>query len=203
MFWYFLFPPFLVLDFIWNLYFSFAWACLRPFLLFHFLLAYISCTRGGLIVHTHTHTHTHTHYTLITFTPSNTLSYPFFSLPLHFVLTIFFFQQVLGFERRGSRLRGRCSATWYTPPALFTLVIFKIWSCIVAWLIWTISLLPMPSTYASSSWLGSLPQLLACWFWWSLSNVLPRLASNCNPPDLCLPNSWVYRHWPPHKACNF
>jgi hypothetical protein len=28
-----------------------------------------------------------------------------------------------------------------------------------------------------------------CWLRWDLTNFLPELASNCNPPDLSLPSS--------------
>jgi hypothetical protein len=41
------------------------------------------------------------------------------------------------------------------------------------------------------------PHLQSVLLWlfrrWGLSNYLPRLALNCNPPDLSLPNSWDYR----------
>lgn len=33
-----------------------------------------------------------------------------------------------------------------------------------------------------------------------LPNFLPTLASNCNPPDFQLPNSWDHRCTPPHQA---
>jgi hypothetical protein len=51
--------------------------------------------------------------------------------------------------------------------------------------------------------LGALPlepqfQSILLWlFWrWGLGNYLPRLASNCSSPDLCLPNSWDYGQEP-------
>jgi hypothetical protein len=36
--------------------------------------------------------------------------------------------------------------------------------------------------------------------WWSLTNFLPRLVSNYDPPDLCLPRSWDYSSKPLHPG---
>jgi hypothetical protein len=38
------------------------------------------------------------------------------------------------------------------------------------------------------------PAHLACLLRWGLANFLLRLALNCNPPYLCHPRSWDYRH---------
>jgi hypothetical protein len=39
-----------------------------------------------------------------------------------------------------------------------------------------------------------MPPCLAYWLQWGLLNFLPGLASNCDPPDLCLPSSWDNRN---------
>jgi hypothetical protein len=36
---------------------------------------------------------------------------------------------------------------------------------------------------------------------WASSILPPRLASNLNPPNLCLQSSWNYRHELPRPAC--
>jgi hypothetical protein len=46
------------------------------------------------------------------------------------------------------------------------------------------------------------PPHLACWLRRGLANFFPRLALNCNPPDLCLPSSWDYRPTLPLLAPN-
>jgi hypothetical protein len=46
-----------------------------------------------------------------------------------------------------------------------------------------------------------LPSMLHWLFWrWALRSDLPRLASNCRPPDLSLPSGWGYRREPRSPA---
>jgi hypothetical protein len=47
-----------------------------------------------------------------------------------------------------------------------------------------------------------VPSLLVYWWNWGLTNFLPRLASNCISPNLCLPRSWDYSHESPYPAIN-
>jgi hypothetical protein len=92
----------------------------------------------------------------------------------------------------GLTLLGRCSTTWATPPVFFALVIFEIRSHIYAWA----GLDHDPSIYACCiGWDDRLmpPGPAFYWLGWNLMNFLPRLASNCNPPHLCLLSSQDYR----------
>jgi hypothetical protein len=54
---------------------------------------------------------------------------------IHFFL--FCFAVLLGFELRASWLLGRCSTTWATPPAVFMLITFEMWSHFIPGPAWT------------------------------------------------------------------
>jgi hypothetical protein len=82
------------------------------------------------------------------------------------------------------------------PPTLFALVIFQIRSHFFPRLAWTDWDPPIYiSCVAGMTRIEHHTQLL-CWDG-GLANFLPVLASNHNPPNLYLLNSWDYRHEPP------
>jgi hypothetical protein len=100
----------------------------------------------------------------------------------------------LEFKLRALSLLGKSSATWTTPPFLFSISYF---SGRLSRYCLGLALNCDPSTYGlSHSWDFShvLPYLdLLVAMRGSLTNFLPQLALNCHPLDLCLPRSWNYR----------
>jgi hypothetical protein len=119
-----------------------------------------------------------------------------YTFSLSFFLSFFlffFFLVVLGVRRKALHLVGRYSITWATPSDLFTLVIFEIGSCFMPRLAWTVILFILP--YASG--MTTEP---THWLRWSPANSLPGLTLNLDPPNLCLPSSYYYRHEPLHMA---
>jgi hypothetical protein len=99
---------------------------------------------------------------------------------------------ILGLACKASCLLGRSSTTWTTLPVLLVLVIFwhrdsHFWS-------------GPRSSYLCSHIAGVTG---ACHhsqlrLRWDLTNFLPRLTSNHNPPSLSFLSNWGYRHEPPH-----
>jgi hypothetical protein len=95
---------------------------------------------------------------------------------------------LLGFEFRTSHLMGKCSTTWATFQPFLYLVIFQVGSKVFAQR--PTSDLTLPPMWVKSN-MDHHTQLIN----WDrgLTNFLSMLASNYNPPDLCLLNSWNYR----------
>jgi hypothetical protein len=93
---------------------------------------------------------------------------------------------------------GLCTTTWAMLPALSALVIFFFW---IGCLQFCLGHLGQRSLYLYllSSWAcTTTPNLLI--EMGGLTKLLPRLALNCNPPDLCFQSSWDYRLEPWHLA---
>jgi hypothetical protein len=105
-------------------------------------------------------------------------------------VSIYYLYVVPWFEFRASCLVGRQFTSWATPSVLLALVNFQIGS----WVFVGASLDCPPPTYTSH--LARITGMIhhtyvICWDWWGDHYfVLSRLASICNLPDLCLPNSW-------------
>jgi hypothetical protein len=88
---------------------------------------------------------------------------------------------------------GKCSTTWAIPPVFFFFYCLSFFSSSVLFLpglAWTTVLLLMPLAYMTST--NHHTQL----FYWGrdLANFLPRVVSNHDFPDFCLPSSWGNRH---------
>jgi hypothetical protein len=110
------------------------------------------------------------------------------------IFFFFFFFAVLGFELRALCLLGQGCATWATlPAALSALVTFEIEFHFYAWA----GLNHNPPIYAScvtgvTDTCHHAHLLLVEKGSWELR---PRLGSNHDPPDICLPSSYDYRVW--------
>jgi hypothetical protein len=113
--------------------------------------------------------------------------------------SFYFFLSVLEFEFRAFHLLGSCSTTWDTPPAIFALVISEMWSCFLARQSRTMNFLFYTSP---CNWdYKHIPLCPALFCWNGILQILPRLESNCGPPDLSLPSSKNYRYEPPAPKC--
>lgn len=120
------------------------------------------------------------------------------------------FFSVLGFEFGASRLLGRPCTTWATPPAFFKLQLFFRYGRIFSLgLALDHNPLPTPSTYLCLPciWSYNTPSLFvemgSSLFVEMGSLFLPRVASDSNPPSLCLRSSWDYRDEPWCPAAEF
>jgi hypothetical protein len=51
-----------------------------------------------------------------------------------------------------------------------------------------------PGQWSSYSWQARVMSHRVFLMRWGLANILPGLASNCCPPDLCFLNSRTHRH---------
>jgi hypothetical protein len=102
----------------------------------------------------------------------------------------FFFFTILGFELRALHLLGRCSIT----PNPFCFIYFSSRvSCFCPGLVSDHD----PPTYGLPC-LGLRTCITTLFYLlkWCLANFFPKLASNCDPLDLCLLSSRHYRHEP-------
>jgi hypothetical protein len=95
-----------------------------------------------------------------------------------YLLLLFFFLMILGFE-----------LTWAMPPALFALTFTFMMGSHALCTGWpqTAILLHTPHTQLV------LPCLI-CWVRWGLTNLLPRLTLNHDPPNHYFPSNWGGRH---------
>jgi hypothetical protein len=106
--------------------------------------------------------------------PKVRFCYSFSPLLLSFIFSWFFFWAVPGFEFRASCLLGRCC------PTSFCFSYFSVrGTCFCP------GLDCRPATYAFL-----VTEIIDGYHWsdWYLTNFLPGLASNLDPPDLCLQN---------------
>jgi hypothetical protein len=92
---------------------------------------------------------------------------------------------VLGFELKTLHLLGRCCITWTMPTVLFASdrVLHFCPGCPNRW-----------------DYRCTLPCPVYLLRYGSLTNFLPRLASNLVLPYLCLLSSWDYRYKPQHSV---
>jgi hypothetical protein len=100
----------------------------------------------------------------------------------------FFLLGLLGFEVRSLHLIGRYFSAWTMPPASFALVILDLGSYVLPRLTWTVIFL----FYAfHSRWDDKHAPPGPTFFCQNRVSLtsLPRLALNCNPPNLCLPKA--------------
>jgi hypothetical protein len=114
------------------------------------------------------------------------------------ILVFVFVFSVLKLKLRALKLLCRHSTTWATSPPFFALVIFQAGSHLFFFFLprqaCTVIFLPSASHVARTIGTGHHAQLID----WDggVTNFLPGMALNCNPPDLCLLSSWGYRHKP-------
>jgi hypothetical protein len=100
---------------------------------------------------------------------------------------------VLGVELRALCLLGRGSVISTTSPSPYLLlVIFQVWYLAFAWGWLQIEILLPKFSYIAGMTVLYPHAWLTGWDG-GLYNLLPRLALNCDPPNLCLLGSWVYR----------
>jgi hypothetical protein len=102
--------------------------------------------------------------------------------------TAYFWKRIMFWHYRGLN-SGPHSTTWGTPSPL-ALVVFQIDSHALC----SGRPRPQPLCFRPLTQLGyrHMTPCPASLLGWDLKNYLPKLASNCNPPNLCLPSNWDY-----------